>query len=906
MEEAQGEGTVPLGTNGNLATTVHHAKASAWYYVAYTESIRPRGLAKPILSFPWVVGDYLIAIPRSIHGDLAKAEEAARTTSLVTAWDSASILGRQIVAAAIKILDEEVKASTVERLNFYTLLHGLLRGVGGKDRKMELSGSLKGLFHGPESDINVFLGVEEVELAGPVLTHLSKTFACQYRSGMIEYRGKPFSFTIFNRPAWHSPSATVREACRKQSFLMALLLVVLKWTRAQQLVRRAGSYGTQLSATQVALLLIENCRSAAAVIGKDGGNAGAATGENSVVSEDRAETEDGVFQVDAEMQRIDAIRQSLVCLSADKIGAVGRMALEFLEEMAFVPDSTDVPLLGNAEHLQLMREHSFRAYQLLAQSMRIEDLWQGTHSPDIELELMLTRRNPKLQRRGRHRDLSVFMDGASCWIFEGSKSLQDRVTFELYHFQRRPQHLTAQCYLPVLLDASMATTTASLNDLNWSGHVYQQYFAHFYRQLDLLRRLGSPDYGGVKFSLRLGSCYLTNLPRLFLEDGTAATVERVQRALALGYETVGDVTTKKLLSSKSAGFGVDLPRDDLGGEAEGGGATKEPSAAETAEDDAILAAMSDAAKENLVTGEQGDEADPLQFIKPVRVKKKAALTAMVGAFEPFLAHEGALGEFIERTGLRASEMCSAGVAVMLNLYNSSVEGNCGFQVLYDEQLRFLRMTYRPLRWMVLDLRGAEADGRDCRLTLTSVQEVDLQSLESCAPPVTGAMADPSEQAPPLASPSTIKEAIQRGVIEFVEGGDLAAAEDGTTTVPPGMVRLRAREEFRQIEKLMVRVSRKTSYSFAHHDQASLEQVLEGYPQLRKVPQDILRGLIILVTHVAEHSTVDPQSGLFASVCEKTEVALDWRPDWTRIQHDANFATSVIPAFWTLAHLLRQL
>ncbi|PJF19498.1 RNA dependent RNA polymerase family protein [Paramicrosporidium saccamoebae] len=785
---------------------VSFSKASAWYYVTYHEPIKPRGLVEPVLSFPWIVTDYLI-------------EAREKNGTIAMRADAVGILGQQVVQWAQDCIKHEVSGNLVECRNFFNLLKELLKTIVGDNVCIELSGSTIGLANRAGSDINVYMDVSEEVLFGQVYTALNSTFPMVKHPSTLEHRGSPYVFTIFRNIDWHLPALRLCKMTIMDPGNLAIVLVLLRWARAQTLVRSSTRHSGKMSSLSLALCALD-------IGGLAIPDAAAPSFEN----------------ISAEISHVNEHAKSLGSFEEHKVRDLGECVLKILHHFAFESEETIRRGLSSDIHVGKngvvhLREYSFQAYQLLAQTLNISSLWEVSHSPDVEMELALRSKRPRLVRR-HGLAASVFLEGSSTLLFDDSKTKMDSINFDMHHGSRRPQHFDAQCYVPVLQSFD------KLDPLCLKGFLYQEFFSHAYRQLDLARRMGSEEFGIIKAAIKFGNLYVTNLPRLFLEDGTSATVNRVQEALRLGYKALGDSSTEQYFKRRSAGVDLDFAK------------AEEKSPIEPAPVDSLRI--------------EPDENEEPKHTKPV-VKKKSTLAAMNSSFEPFVSDESVVLSFLAKIGMISTGRLS-GYAVSLALFNSAANGNSEFQIIYDDQLQFTRMRYRPLRWMNIDVKGRESNGRDYRFVLSSAKSVDMDMT-----------ADTS---------TDVKELIKRGVVERVEHADTP------------IVNLRLAPKFRECDHVMVRCSRGEKYGFGNI--RAITRFLEQHPQLNSIPISLLQRLQVTIIQVTEYTGHNVTTGLFQDIRDKHEMELSFVLDWTELAAETNdFILTLIPALWGLSHFFRS-
>lgn len=817
------------------------AKAAAWYYITYSDPIKPRGLTGPILSFPWIISEYLMQIREANEETVGEASSAME------------VIGRQLVTSTLEIVKDELSSNLIERFNYFSMLKNLLVGIIGEGTEIYLSGSTIGYAVGFGSDVNVHVQTLENVLMEKVYPALIETFpTIKRRPGLLEYHGPPFSFTIFSNPEWHSAALQMRQMISKSPDSLSIALILLKWARSQHIIRSSSIHSGKVTSLALILYCLNIIK-------------GKALDECPVGSAHSVGSACPVGSADFEAAHLNELCQSLEKYDRIQTRNLGSLFLSVLQFSGF-EDEVKIKASINAniyigENLKFIREYSFQAYQLLSQTLDLSNLWKMSHSPEIEREIVIRKKLPRLLRRWG-RSNSIFMEGCSVLLFEGSRTKDDAVNFDLYQLRRHLHHFNTQCYSPALREPH------EYNPISTDEFLYQEYFAHSFRQYNLVRRVGSEEYGVIKAVVKFGDLYTTNLPRLFMEDATSATVGRVQDALKLGYKAINDTKTNKFYRQKSEGFGIGPAREEKADE--GSLAINGPDA--DTENASLQLQL-----EKLMEEEERDGG--LKALKG-KAKKKTSLSAMNSSFRPSISEDANLQirAFLSNNGFVCKDVLRSGHSVSLQLYNESMGGNFDAQVIYDEGGDYQCARYRPLRWISLDVRGkGEGGTHDYRCMLQSTKPIDL---DGCI----------FEDSP---TGKNLKELIKKGLIEV----------DSDSTAPG--ITYKVIPEFRSCEGLLVRFSRMECFQSSDH--RAIGALINNHPTLRDIPMDLLEKLRILLIEVTEYTGHDPNTGRFADITEKREVELRWSLTWEELTTGTSeFILQLIPAMWKVAHIIKSL
>lgn len=820
-------------------------KASAWYAVAYGNPYKPGGLKSPVLSFPWIVGEHLLQIAE----DNPSLNEYDLTNSIPVT------VGHDMINTTRAFLSEDYISSFMERIQFKGLLESNINARLQSEGKPPMSsfeqiGSCStGVFF-RSSDINIMT----TSPLNDVISAVTDMFQITVQSNQIIHRGKPFSFTISSSDGKdHSAQVSyVRSAITSEPLLLAFLVPIQRWARAQGIVRKSIFQSGQISATLLSSILVKFAEKQAFFTIKS------------------ALTEP--MTAEQEYNWITSLQQSLDAIATGNveiIGNAGNLLFDFVKFMGF-SDEAEILALVHSSHchepvgselIMSFRGHFFKAFHILSQSLSVSSLWTVIASAEVEQEVQLAAKRPNLFKR-LGPSSAVFMEGASVLLFEGSRSDLDPIGFDLYQLRRRPQHVSAQCFSPILREPDQFLA------LDTGSRTYNDYFIHAVRQFEMAKRVGSAsDHGNLKMTIKFGRLYLTNLPKMFLEEGLSATVENTRKALALGYKSIGQKSrlfADKDDMSSSGQFKLEPMRMlDEEEDSKGEGKSKVLTPAD------IIKKAEEA---------DGTEAE-LKSMK-ARIRKKSNLTPMSSSFEPHVLSDSGVRDFIQRFGFRSEAMLS-GYAVSLTLFNATTEANSDYQVIYDEAMKFVRLSDRPIKWMVIDMKTADpTESNDMRLALTSRRDHEL----------------------PEDDQDEMIKSIRKGIVQTLQNDNNDPEE------LPGQQQkdIEVTEKFRDSERLFVRHSHQEKFI---PTPATLPAILQACPTLNlSSPMKTLLtdSLRLRVTWVTEYTEHDKATGRFppANVQEKVEVELDMVVDWDQLAQQPGRIQECAVLLYHLGYLVK--
>lgn len=222
--------------------------ASAWYHVAYSEPYRPAGLNTPILSFPWILGDVLVEQHQGRFGDFELRSSVHYA------------VGRDALVQTLNSLGDDYVTAYMERLQFSQLLESNLKARLGNDQiEFSLVGSSATGVFSRSSDINIQVRLpESINFTQDLLPAVAEMFHVSVDQEKIQHRGKPFAFSITPWKGSESPDQVrlVRSALTAAPELLAIIIPLQRWARAQNFVRRSAYHVGQLSSIHLTCLVL--------------------------------------------------------------------------------------------------------------------------------------------------------------------------------------------------------------------------------------------------------------------------------------------------------------------------------------------------------------------------------------------------------------------------------------------------------------------------------------------------------------------------------------------------------------------------------------------------------------------------------------------------------------------------
>ena len=456
------------------------------------------------------------------------------------------------------------------------------------------------------------------------------------------------------------------------------------------------------------------------------------------------------------------------------------------------------------------------------------------------------------------------MEGCSRLVFEGAHSPKDLISFHLYSQRRRPNHSSLQCYDPILRDIP---NTSKSGD---TASAFSEYYLHACHQFNLAKCLGGASFGSLKIQIKYGNAYITHLPRLFLEEIGSSTIETVHLALSKGYKFVN--------ASKEGMEGDEWEGRDV-------------ASLEIGRTPAIL---EEPKSLEIALPTSTEIPQPKTSDAPRRPRKRTTLSPMTSAFEASVTLTSTIVDELVGFGFQSLGK-SSGYIVGTFLYDCNADRNCNLQLLYDDQLEFLRASHRPLRWLLDDVKACEGDGVDIRIALSSTRRLKFED---------------DQQSSDIALGETELERL----LHATESGN---PDEGSRAVikqgilEPHKDTIRIREAFRgKDDKIFVRHS--VTERFQPKSPGLLLPLLSTDPLIRAIlsspghpppPSDLLSLFTASIMHVTEYSDPDPQSGQFQTIIEKCEFEWQLPLEWNQLLSDT-CRDSIIRALWTVAQIGR--
>lgn len=815
-------------------------RASAWYVCSYGNPSKPLGVDAPILSFAWILGDVLVGIrKRNAPSPLADVHHVSASPPPLY-----RNIGSEACADMLRMIDDEdLPTCFVERHQF------------ARQLQLQLVGSSQWMLFDSFSDVNLVSSPTD-DLAVLFRTLKADYQNLKFANGTIRNEGLPFTFTINANFNLISQTKAVCAAFLEEPELLVAASAVTRWAKAASLLRRTADHVGLIPQWQLLLVLIR------------------------MLSEHQQMTSpycanDSPSKLSADWL---AIFKHIESFGEEHKASVGYRLLTFFRALAFSDQQALAERLSSSygvdlhpDKVLLLTEHAFRAFHTLAQttSLGATIAASSTSMTEIEQDTRAGRRRPTahlLRRYGASN--SFFMEGSSLLLFYGCNSPKELVTFDLYSHRRRPHHYDKQCYQPVLRQQHDSVDDDSCSAL------FADYYAHTTRQFALARRLGSERFGSLKVQVKFGHVYVTHLPRLFIEEVGSSTVELVHQALAKGYTMVqkGD-----LFHGEEDNDEKDLTRLEVGRVIEG------------------------ESKPTVVAKEADFNTEPNKRLVSVIVKprKKPTLTAMTSSFEPSVPSTHSIIQKLESLGYTSVDRLS-GYVVCTVVYDCDVDRNREMQLVYNDQLVLQRASYRPLRWLLEDIRFP---GEDLRISLSSTRRLELlgngaTSDRSGSPAGKGEARNELEQVIDEAEGSAPSEAsaavIREGILELTSDGAPRVREPFRGKDQQLFVRRSATERF---------VIRGGDCSLLYSKDLAIRHALSSSGS--SLDATLLSRFSMLVLHVTEYSDADPHTGLFGIVVEKCEfevqlLNMDWNADLLKDQQ----RDELVRAVWAMAQVGR--
>ena len=490
--------------------------ASAAYYACYGAP-RMTMADRPILSFPWILGDILQSFGEGIASkDRGMEDVCDLLADQVNSW----------LQEAGNVSDK--LAEYLERMRIVDVVRDLLQ------EDVEVIGSTPMFCFGEFSDINVVCAMP----VDDVIERMKEFRVLDQSADRVVIEIGDYAVQVQVKV-----SSTAMGVDTMQGYLhryWPLAEVIRKWAEAFRLVRHGPHHVGKMPTWKLVSLLFKFIKH---------------TG--------MGEPREGSGDVDWK-----SFVTTLKCTRGHML-----ILLRFLQFMAFAPKA-EMHIFaepGLEAWLPVMREASVRSFHVLSQTLNVRQLWaMGFQVDDAEMAAALLARQriraPKLlTRNDRMRSTGgFFVQGCSRMLFERALGRRDRLRFEPFKGRVRTSHLDKHCFVPVpvLPDDSALQNTFCRTE----------FYSHFQRQLLTAFRLGSEEWGQLRLFIKLGKSYVMNLPRMFVEEAGSATIESLQEALDRCYRKA-DVDLKRI--RKDATCALTAPRNDEKAEEE-----KEAEAAE--------------------------------------------------------------------------------------------------------------------------------------------------------------------------------------------------------------------------------------------------------------------------------------------------------------------------------------
>lgn len=428
---------------------------------------------------------------------------------------------------------------------------------------------------------------------------------------------------------------------------------------------------------------------------------------------------------------------------------------------------------------------------------------------------------------------SVYVQGAAKIVFVGSSGEGDLLKFGIYEGSRQIHHLVNTCYRVALKSGQM---------LSDDTFAFNEYWTHLHRQFHYLRRFGSLEYGKLHLSVKLGQFYVTELPRMFMEQPVSIWLARValEKTFKSGRWGRKKTNTNAVSDTKKEADNNEDKMDfsQLKFNPRSGSNVDETISSNrvTQSLQSLLESAESGELNASATGTENTTAAG-NSTKEQRSKKSSSKSfgKMSTAFEAAVDEETAkkflsMWKFERETTLHVTLTC----------YDESSNTNVSLQVHYEangedsRNYRLKSISQRSLRWAVVDVLTEGEKSFDARISVSSFN-TKTEDLES-----------------------TIFSKC------LIEG----SRKD-----------LRVSEDFR---------SNPTIYS----------RFQEGFSA--KLRDDFS----LIIRRISESIGVDPQTGHFAVNQDKWEIEAKMTLDWDEI-HDYQYRDQLILTIWSICKSLRR-
>lgn len=928
-------------------------RVSACYYIAYSQTVN-HGLSEPIYSFPWMFSEYLFQIRRfnsfSFHSDSKYTESQlflGNSGALSNIQTPAIIIGAQASKGILKYVLPDLKATFIDILRFYNEIQELLSVQVQSDLlSLELVGSAASLLFFPEvSDVNMELHVtkcaensyknieEKIRL---FLENLSIFFSkeqisCHHvvvgaSSGdfiglSIIGEGKkcayPFTITIKDSNSVNSAEFNyVLEAILEDSINAVVIFSMVRWARMQNLIRKSrNGDGHKMSATHFAYLISKFLSKFSSFEEK---------------SESKKLNQESQFNIKNDMYSssnmpivITHLQSSITNFSISQVSAVGNRLLLLLQHFALTPydqnDDDEDEDDTSYKNFQHFREYMFQAFHILVQTLNIEALWNTVHTAGADSDISLSVISRMDRRRKSKPSLleksngigATFVEGASEIFFSKSKSAFDIIDFRIYHNPFRSSLRSTLSYRPVL---KLLNHDSKLTDENF---IYTQFYTHAHRQFDLIRRVGSAKVHGecLQFSMKVGFLYLSHLPRLFLEDQSAANISTLRQALAMSYQAIGDLRSERFSNPKIEAIqrGVH-PIDYIGFPLEHD--------LNPAKDLRASRSVSELIDDN----EDIDKRFKSMDCSKNQKMRKSRLSPTRSSFEPCITNDTRILSFLEKhqflfnlDNSEASEIEGQKLVVYFSLYSKASGSNIQCSASYKgSEFKFDHMATKFLRWLHCDFIEPESSNENLKVDYAgnSLTRVDsrimistrnILDLDKCVTLNRCESLEANTNLSDSSSPTANQDEnlnLSHDLISIIKDGVVKFGNhELTEKIVPSVV-----SAFKSQESIFVRLKNTKNYRLCSEEAAiELQRSFPAY--LADIPVQILTLITIELNEVIEYSKHDPETGFFSDYSTKKEVSIIFNVPWDNFQSDSDhqsFANIIVPSIWNLSHFLRSI
>jgi RNA-dependent RNA polymerase len=670
------------------------AKASAWYYVAYSD--------KSYLSFGWVMGDVLIRVKEQANANIKSLpsfssiltnsilertlskekmklaseqyiSHATKSLKLMKKMDSDSITVK-LILCDFNMLFMPYRNTTMVAVNY---VPGKQRYSDCKENTMQevydyLSGSIDSL------------KLAEDEKKG------DEDSAPVYKINSMKnlITNEKYGFVISNDTVRLKKSIFVLLHYKKHPWIYYLFRTLLDWGWLCGFLKDIKNQNGMIGYYEFFTFVLHFLKSHGYISG-------------SIGSEDVMKELSRLFESDLNvclLENVDLLELFYKNNSSEKC-RLGKILMDFLlfygigNSNISVPDPLDPSIVLEFPRLEQI---CYNAYYYLCQCMTIDGFLEHyrelKHSGVQDFKSQLPSYIVKRIDTGR-----LFIEGSSLFLMNGISRETDRLHFDLYKGRKRPRHTTKLCYFPILKTCQDPETSVNF--------VYNSYFTHFLRQVKNIPKLAvSNDFGKIGLTIRYGSLYFCNLPKLFHEE-SSMPYKVTKMALQKAYRNikVDDVDNETVNGSGDFNSLESI-------------AEKDPGKKEM--DKSIL----ESAKPVKMDEERVQTTVKL-------FKRRNDLSPMISAFEPGIPNDKGVMNFLKKHELIGEER-SEHYGVSIVVYNSQKGTNQEYFVMYDEELKFKRISLRPLIWNLIDYKGEEIDIRWMISSIKNTEELEEEDVEN--------------------------------------------------------------------------------------------------------------------------------------------------------------------------------